>query len=177
MKQKSDLVVAIRADHHVAITTAQQLVAAARERADALSGEISDARERLAESLALLRRSTAVMTWPLVASIGTDAPVPGGRDADAATATEGRTFAAVTELIEQVERAAAHDVGLSERLIADIKLAIQGETDPSLLMGILLEGIVQTVLERLAVAERRDTIVALCSLLCDRINQRGVGSG
>jgi hypothetical protein len=115
------------------------------------------------------------MAWPLVVSNGTDAPASDECLVDVAPETKSRTFAAVAELIEQVERAAVLDVVLTDRLITDIKRAIQSGTDPSLLMGILLEGIVQTVLERLAVADRRDTVIALCGLLCDRINQRGVG--
>jgi hypothetical protein len=80
-------------------------------------------------------------------------------------------FAAVTEMIEQIKDAASRDAGLAARLIEDIILAIQIVAEPSLLMGILLEGMAETVLERLSEDERRETAIALCTLLWDRINQ------
>jgi hypothetical protein len=40
-----------------------------------------------------------------------------------------------------------------------------------LLIGVLLEGIAEAVLELLPAPERRDTGIALCGLLWDRISQ------
>ena len=82
-----------------------------------------------------------------------------------------RTFAAVTELIRHVEREASSDVGSPTHLIETIAIALQNKADPSLLMGILLEGIAQTVLEQLPAAEQRDTAIALCGLLWNRVSQ------
>lgn len=88
-----------------------------------------------------------------------------------------RTFAAITELIRHVERAASSDIGIATHLIETIALALQSKTDPSLLMGVLLEGIVHTVLERVAAAEQRDTAIALCCLLWERVGRGQTGPG
>lgn len=75
----------------------------------------------------------------------------------------------MTELIHQVEQAAAGDATRIVRLIDDIKSVIQTERDPYFLIGVLLEGIVQTTLERLPQKERRDTAIAVYALMRDRI--------
>ena len=88
-----------------------------------------------------------------------------------------RTFAAITELIGHVERTASSEIAVATDLIETIAMALQHNVNPSLLMGILLEGIAQSVLEQLPAAEQRDTAIALCGLLWDRISQGLAGPG
>ncbi len=88
-----------------------------------------------------------------------------------------RTFAAITDLIRHVECEVSSDVGVTTHLIEAIAIALQNKADPSLLMGILLEGIAQTVLEQIPAAEQSDTAIALCGLLWNRVSQGQAGEG
>lgn len=158
-------------DRHATADRAQALVAQTRENTNALVLQIARSRLCLAHSKELLERTANVAGLPFYAAmVAPEAAAPEAR-------TDGtvRTFAAVTELIERVEQTAMRDENLAACLIADIKLAICSETEPTLLMGILVEGIVQTLLNRVPREERRDMIVSLCTLLCDRVNRRSIG--
>ncbi|HTI81196.1 MAG TPA: hypothetical protein VL614_12175 [Acetobacteraceae bacterium] len=126
------------------------------------------ARQRVARSKELVARSTAAMVLPYH---GAAFPPPGSPEPPAGPEVTPRSFAAVTELIERIEDASARDADLAGRLVEDILVAINVVAEPSLLMGILLEGLAETVLERLSEEERRETAIALCTLLWDRINQ------
>jgi hypothetical protein len=147
------------------------LLAEARNRANALREQLASARERLLDSRQLLARiaSPPPPVLPHVAQSGIEPSEPAGKGDGS-----GPTFAAVTQLIEQVEQSAARDVDIAHRLIEDIVMAVRTDTDPSLLIGVLLEGIAEAVLELLPAPERRDTGIALCGLLWDRISQ-GLG--
>ena len=147
-------------------------MAAAREQVGALARQIALARQEVSASRDLLRRAAIAPCWP---SYEAFLPQADTNEPAVETVSATPTFAAVTELIERVERSAVQETDLIGQLIANIRRAIQNEVDPSLLMGVLLEGIVQTVLERLSSIERRDTVVALCSLLVDRVNIRQIG--
>ncbi len=147
---------------------AQSLTTQARGSTDELAQQLALARQRLADSKIVLARAMCVSVLPYH---GAANPAAEPLEAEAAMDGGHRTFAAVTELIEQIEDAASRDAGLAARLIEDIILAIQVVAEPSLLMGILLEGMAETVLERLSEEERRETAIALCTLLWDRINQ------
>ena len=63
------------------------------------------------------------------------------------TKAAGRRFTAVTELVKRVERLAENEADPLDAIAARIKEAIGGDTDPCLLMGLLLEGIAQTVVQ------------------------------
>jgi hypothetical protein len=144
------------------------LLATSRETAAALQRQLVDARQRLWASKELVARAAALSAVAFHAAIP---PTSAADRSEVRPADTVQTFAAVTELIAQVERSATHDVQTSARLIEEIMLAIGWVTDPSLVLGMLLEGLVETVLVRFPVPERRDTAIALCSLLWDRINE------
>ena len=150
------------AGHHDLIERSRLLLAAAHDRTGALRQQLVRASSRLSATRQLLARIEAVSALRYFAAAPPPPPV---RSAAEAT----RTFAAVTELIQQIEHSAAGDGEAMTRLIGDIKCAIQTESDPWLLMGVLLEGIVQTALERLPAREQQQTRVALLTLLWDRI--------
>lgn len=144
------------------------LVAQSRETIAEIDRQLANAKARLSESMDLLARAKAM---PALVSYGAIPRVEEVGKADIEASGPRRIFPAVTQLIEQIEDAASRDAGLAGRLIEDIMLAIQVVAEPSLLMGILLEGMAETVLERLSEEERRETAIALCTLLWDRINQ------
>jgi hypothetical protein len=123
---------------------------------------------RVRDSKALLERATAASGLPY--HIFAEAQYI-AVEQDANQDGAARTFPAISDLIERVERATARDEGLAVQLIEDILLALQNRTNPSLLTGILLEGIAQTVLELLPEDERRNAAIALCGLLWDRVSQ------
>ena len=155
--------------HLTTVARSQALVADAREKISALAAQVASAKQHVAVTNALLERATAMYAVPfqyLVTAAAVDEP-------EVATEHPPRTFAAVTELIEQVERAALQDVDLAAQLTADIKRAISGETDAALLIAILLEGVAQTVLNRVPSEDQREMLIALCAVLSDRINQHG----
>jgi len=143
-------------------------MARSREAVDGIALQIAHARLSVLKSQALLARVANTFAPPVYGVLPSDSQASAS---EAETDGTERTFAAVTELIEQVENAAERDAGLAGRLIEDIILAIQVVAEPSLLMGILLEGMAETVLERLSEKERRETAIALCALLWERINQ------
>lgn len=130
-----------------------------------LKQQLELARLRLADSRALLARSTAALVVPYLGAAFPSPEPPAGH------AGTQRTFPVIRELIERIEDATERDADLAGRLIEDIIFAIKVVAEPSLLMGILLEGMAETVLERLSGEERRETAIALCALLWDRINQ------
>jgi hypothetical protein len=156
-----------------AAVRSQHLVAAAHERIASLKVQLDLARRNVAESRALLARATVASIVPFHGVLpSASEPAPSVPDADGGS----RTFAAVTELIAQVEHAARNDDVQTSRLVEEILRAKQA-ADPCLLLGILLEGVVHTVLDRIPAAGWQDTAMALCGLLLDRINQAEAGLG
>jgi hypothetical protein len=161
----------LKADYAEATARSQHLVAAARDNTKALQVQIATARRSLAVSADLLKRATEMASLSYCTAI---AMTPKDRTpAGSATESAPRTFAAVTELIDQVERAVLKDVDLAATLTANIKNALRGETDAALLIAVLLEGISQTVIQRVPAEEWREMLVALCGVLCNRINEHG----
>jgi hypothetical protein len=133
-----------------------------------LQQQLGIARQRLEHSRELLARTATAQILPYHAATfppGGSLEPPGGHNGTQ------RSFAAVKDLIERIEDASARDADIAGGLVEDILFAIKVVADPSLLMGILLEGMAETVLERLSGDERRETAIALCTLLWDRINQ------
>ena len=149
-------------------------LASARQKASSNRQYIADVRRQLSVRKELMARAASVSGstvhcagWPK------DVPceaVPQEHDAP-------RTFAAVTELIRHVERETLSDVSFPTHLIETIAIALQSKADPSLLMGALLEGIAQTVLERIPAAEQSDTVIALFGLLWNRVSEAQTGQG
>lgn len=150
----------------------RKLLAQARDKADALRRQLVLAKQGLSDSRELMARAVSAAGSPFQSA---SASIELAAEPRPRTGGMARTFAAVTDLIEQVELSATLDVCVAARLTEDIMLAIQSKADPSLLIGVLLEGIAQAVLERLPAAERRDTAIALCGLLWDRVGRNEPG--
>jgi hypothetical protein len=147
---------------------ALKLVADSRARTKEMKEQLAIARQRLAHSRELLARTKPVWVLPCPGTA-----IPPATALEPQTGPDGtrRSFAAVAELIERVEDTATRDAELTGRLIEDIVSAIPVVAEPTLLMGILLEGLAETVLDRLSAEERRETAISLCTLLWDRIHQ------
>ena len=127
-------------------------------------------RQEVAAAKEMLKRAAAVSVLPFCSL----APPPASA---ATTETDGeeRKFTAVTELIERVERSTQDGTDPIDRLVDDIKATMLSASEPYVLIGVLLEGIVQTVLRQLPEPERRDTAFGLIGLLCDRLNLQSPG--
>ena len=92
-------------------------------------------------------------------------------------ATKGpRSFQAVDELIARVEGAAACDASRLDDLIERIKALLHSDTDQYLLMGILLEGIVQAIRSAVSPAERRGVLVAALAIMLRRTGAASIGA-
>jgi hypothetical protein len=74
-----------------------------------------------------------------------------------------RTFDAITELIARIEQSAVDEAHVA--LAGNIILAVQTVHDPYRLIGFLLEGIAQTLQDRVPPAERQSAVDALHILL------------
>ena len=161
---------ALAAEFRDASEQSRKLLAQARDKTNALQQQLAGISKGLSDSRRLLALAATVAASPFQQAIATGEDVA---EPDARLDGRGPTFAAVTELIEQVELSATRDVCLAAQLTEHVTRAIQSKADPLLLIGILLEGIVQTVLQGLPAPERRETAIALCGLMWDRISQDG----
>ena len=112
--------------------------------------EVANLRRTLSDSYELLR------TVPP----GTPTPPP--------DASQGsRTFAAVRDLIAEIDRQSGSSDALGD-LINHIKAAIPEIDDPVHLMGVLLESLIQVMAQRVPRTEWQDTLSATCALLVQR---------
>jgi len=88
---------------------------------------------------------------------------------------EPRTFRTVTELIKLVEGSVAADGGLLAQLVENILLAVDSKIDTDIVIGVLAQGIIQTLQDRMPVAEQRDAAIVLCSVIWDHIGAEPAG--
>jgi hypothetical protein len=158
----------LTAEYRQATARSRALLAASRETIKALRLLFVDARQQLSASRKLVARAARSSAFRFH---DTTPPTPEANGAAVDAQGTVQTFAAVTELIKQVECAATEEFGVSADLVEAIVIAIDGGMEPSVLIGILLEGMIQTV-ERLPAPERRDTAIALCGLLWGRFDDR-----
>lgn len=171
MREKSSLQAISRFDEAVAkarlsLTTANDDIRELRLLIDTTRQRISEGWECLTRASTLARAST------MTRSSSMDLSFPSGMiRPQSETGGAMRTFAAVTKLIEQVEQSTLSDTEVVSSLVSEIILAAGSLSDPSLLVGILLESTVQAVRERFPIAEQRETAIALCGLLFDHITQ------
>jgi hypothetical protein len=77
---------------------------------------------------------------------------------------------AVADLIEHVEGSVRDNSLSAGRLVEDIRLALDSAMDTDLMLAVLLQGIVQTLRDKLPVDEQRQTAIMLCGVLWDRIS-------
>ena len=89
-------------------------------------------------------------------------------------AMQHRAFQAVDDLIRQAEEAAAAKPD-HFRLVAElIKLIGDGGADPYLLIGVLLEGAVQTLANHIPPERQRETKEQLGRILAERLKAHGL---
>ena len=126
---------------------------------------IAESYQILSESKSLLARLDDMVILLSAAPRASEAEVNG----PLAPTSRTRTFDAVTELIERVERSVASEADLAGKLVEDLMVGAQTMRDPFMLIGFLLDAIVQTMQARLSPAESRQAAVALQGSLLDRI--------
>jgi hypothetical protein len=80
---------------------------------------------------------------------------------------------AVRKLSSQAEHAAARAPDPLAELSAAIKAALQSEADPYVMLGVLLEGMTQTLITRIPTGRHRGTLSAALTLLQHRLADRG----
>jgi hypothetical protein len=90
---------------------------------------------------------------------------------------KNRTSRAVKKLSSQAEQAAAHAPDPLADLSRATKIAMQGETDPYVMLGVLVEGMVQTLVTRIPPERHGSTLAAAMVTLRERLADRGVAPG
>ena len=88
-----------------------------------------------------------------------------------------RASRTVRKLSSQAAEAAAQAPDPLADLAVTIKAALQSETDPYVLLGVLLEGVTQTLITRIPPARHADTLAAGLATLRERLAARGVAPG
>lgn len=83
----------------------------------------------------------------------------------------------VRKLSSQAETAAAKVPDPLLDLAAVIKDALESEADPYVMLGVLLEGIAQTLVTRVPPERHRSTLAAALVMLRQRLADRGTAPG
>jgi hypothetical protein len=81
------------------------------------------------------------------------------------------------KLIYLAEQAAADEPDHVRALADIIKTVSEGDADPYLIMGVLVEGAVHTLRGRIPDERREDTALAVLQLLTDRLRDAGLLPG
>ena len=97
----------------------------------------------------------------------------GEQDAEA----PNRSRTELSKLIEQAEDAAARVTDPVRTLADAIRMTVAGDADPYVLMGVLVEGAIQTLATRVPAVRQDDTAAALSQLLADRLEHYGLPRG
>ena len=85
-----------------------------------------------------------------------------------------RSFPAVDHLIRRAQRVAAGRPDPARILAQTIRFACPGGADPYAVLGVLVEGVVQTLVEHIPGERQAETAAALRQLLDDRMKACGV---
>jgi hypothetical protein len=88
-----------------------------------------------------------------------------------------RPFPAVEALIRRVQRIAASRPDPMHILAQTISMTGAIGADPYAVLGVLVEGAVQTIVEQIPEQQRSETAATLVRLLKERLNAHGVDSG
>jgi hypothetical protein len=88
-----------------------------------------------------------------------------------------RPFPAVEALIRRVQRIAASRPDPMHILAQTIGMTGAIGADPYAVLGVLIEGAVETILQQIPAEQRAETAAMLIQLLKDRLNARGVAGG
>jgi hypothetical protein len=94
-----------------------------------------------------------------------------------AVAMPDRPFPAVEALIRRVQRVAASRPDPMHILAQTISMTGAIGADPYTVLGVLVEGAVQTVVQQIPVEQQRETAATLIQLLKERLAAHGVDSG
>jgi hypothetical protein len=88
-----------------------------------------------------------------------------------------RNSRAVQKLSSQAAQAAAQVPDKLADLTAAIKEALQSDADPYVMLGVLLEGMTQTLITRIPPGRHQGTLSAALVLLRQRLAERGAAPG
>jgi hypothetical protein len=88
-----------------------------------------------------------------------------------------RTSRAVRKLSSQAEQAAAQAPDPLADMSRAIRSALQGETDPYVMLGVLVEGVAQTMVTRIPPQRHNSTLAAALVTLGQRLAARGATPG
>ena len=88
-----------------------------------------------------------------------------------------RPFLAVDSLIRRAQRAAAGRPDPARILAQTISMACPGGADPYAVLGVLIEGTVQTLVEHIPKERRAEIAVTLKQLLEHRLRASGIPDG
>jgi hypothetical protein len=88
-----------------------------------------------------------------------------------------RAFPAVEALIRRVQRVAASRPDPMHILAQTISMTGAIGADPYAVLGVLVEGAVQTIVQQIPAEQQMETVVALIQLLKERLNARGIANG
>jgi hypothetical protein len=80
----------------------------------------------------------------------------------------------ITRLIQLAREAAERTSDLAGELSGMIKAVVNADTDPYVIMGILIEGAVHTLAARIPPECQKDTAHALVQMLQDRVRENGL---
>src|SRR5258708_2906546 len=88
-----------------------------------------------------------------------------------------RPFPAVEALIRRVQRVAASRPDPTYILAQTISMTGAIGADPYAVLGVLVEGAVETIIQQIPAEQRTETAATLVRLLRERLNARGVTGG
>jgi hypothetical protein len=88
-----------------------------------------------------------------------------------------RPFPAVEALIRRVQRAAASRPDPIYILAQTISMTGAIEADPYAVLGVLVEGAVQTIAQHIPPQQQKETATTLVELLKERLEARGLTGG
>ena len=88
-----------------------------------------------------------------------------------------RPFPAVDSLIRRAQRAAAGRPDPARILAQTISMACPGGADPYAVLGVLIEGTVQTLVEHIPKERRAEIAATLKQLLEERLRASGIPDG
>ena len=94
-----------------------------------------------------------------------------------AVAMPNRPFPAVEALIRRVQRVAASRPDPMHILAQTISMTGAIGADPYAVLGVLIEGAVQTIVQQIPAEQQAETAATLVRLLKERLNARGIASG
>ena len=88
-----------------------------------------------------------------------------------------RPFPAVEALIRRVQRVAASRPDPMHILAQTISMTGAIGADPYAVLGVLIEGAVETIVQQIPAEQRAEAAATLVQLLKERLDARGVASG